>query len=116
MQAFRSAKAILKFAASKGGNLVNPAVTIYKARTMAQILYGAEVWGTSKALGLEPPQNYFLRALLGLPKDVLSAMIRLETYVLSIESQIDKRIICCWLTVQQMDNTRLPKKKFDRTI
>uniref|UniRef100_A0A670I2D7 ribonuclease H n=1 Tax=Podarcis muralis TaxID=64176 RepID=A0A670I2D7_PODMU len=110
LQAFKSAKAILKFAACKGGNLVNPALSVYKAKTMAQILYGAEVWGTSKVSGLEPPQNYFLRVLLGLPKDVQSAMVRLETHMLSIESQIDKRILCYWFRVQQMDNTRLPKK------
>ncbi|XP_061466040.1 EF-hand calcium-binding domain-containing protein 4A isoform X4 [Rhineura floridana] len=79
--AIKTVGAILKFHRSTGGNLVTPALKIFEAKVIPQVLYGALIWGwdTKAISSLETIQTDFLRRLLNLPPGTSSAMLRAET-------------------------------------
>ncbi|KAG8139963.1 hypothetical protein E2320_002706, partial [Naja naja] len=68
-----------------GGQLIPSALRIYKAKTLAQTLYGIPIWIRGFKDCIERTQAVFLRKLLGLPPCVGFAPMYLELGIQSVE-------------------------------
>nr|XP_016853653.1 PREDICTED: uncharacterized protein LOC107983669 [Anolis carolinensis] len=96
--AYRSSSAILKYLRSKGGGQFIPAaLKLFEAKSMAQLLYGAQIGPFSDFAPLETVQSKFLRSALQVPKCVCNAILRLETGFLRVEARVWMVILNYWL-------------------
>ena len=93
----RSANAILRYLRSKGGNYIPAALKLFEAKSIAQLLYGAQLGPFTNYAPLEVVQSKFLRSALQVPRYVSNATIRLETGVLRIEARVWLAILNYWL-------------------
>uniref|UniRef100_A0A2D4LY96 Uncharacterized protein n=1 Tax=Micrurus spixii TaxID=129469 RepID=A0A2D4LY96_9SAUR len=76
---------ILRFFFTQGGQFIPSALRIYRAKTLAQILYGIPIWIQGFKDSIERTQAAFLRKLLGLPPCVGFAAMYLELGIRSVE-------------------------------
>ena len=95
----KSANCILKFYRTQGGFFVPAALKLFKAKALAQLLYGTFLGPSSSFSPLERVQSKFLRALLHVPKCVSNAWIRLETGMTRVEALICLTSIYKWLAL-----------------
>lgn len=93
----RSSNAIKHFFYTGGGQLVPAALKLFEAKTLAQILYGAQAGILVKKNSLESIQTKFLRAILAAPKGTSNAQLRIETGMPQIQIRAWKMMIIYWL-------------------
>lgn len=73
---------------TRDGQFIPAAMKLFNAKALAQLLYGAQLGQFPNIVRLETVQSKFLRALLGVPKCVSNAFLRLETGQIRIEARI----------------------------
>lgn len=97
LNAQKSATAIIQYIKTKGGNSIPAALKLFHAKVLAQLLYGSQLGPFTNINVLERVQSKFLRAILGVPRDVSNAKIRLETGQIKVEARIWINILSFWL-------------------
>lgn len=53
---------------NRGGQLIIPAIKIFVAKNLPQMLYGVELWRETGKLKLETIKNKFMKQILGSPR------------------------------------------------
>ena len=95
----KTAHGILKFYRSQGGQYVPAALRLFKAKPLAQLVYGSFLGLPSSSFSqLERVHSKFLSALLQVPKCMPNSWVRLETGMLRVEARITILSIFKWLS------------------
>lgn len=97
LNAQRSASAVIQYTKTRGGNSFPAALKLFHAKVLAQLMYGSQLCPFPNMKMLEGVQSKFLRAILGAPRDVSNAKIRLETGQTKVEAMIWVSIVTYWL-------------------
>ncbi|KAG8123431.1 hypothetical protein E2320_018759, partial [Naja naja] len=90
---------ILRFFYTQGGQFIPSALRIYKAKTLAQTLYGIPIWIRGFKDCIERTQAVFLRKLLGLLPCVGFALMHLELGIRSVKGMAWINIFKWWIQV-----------------
>ena len=93
----KSSLAILKFFYSKGGQYIPAPLRLFQAKSLSQLLYGAQLGPYSSFIQLEVVQSKFVRAILHVPRGVSNAALRLEVGYLKVEARAWLAIFNFWL-------------------
>ncbi|XP_077774296.1 vomeronasal type-2 receptor 26-like [Podarcis muralis] len=83
-----SSSAILKFLKTRGGHYIPAALKFIEAKTIAQLVYGAQLGPFSIFSSLEFVQSKFLRSALQVPQCVSNPTLRLEKGFIKVETSV----------------------------
>ena len=95
----KSSLTVLKFFYSKGGQYIPAALRLFQAKSLSQLLYGAQLgpYSSSSFIQLEVVQSKFVRAILQVPRGVSNAALRFEVGYLKVEARAWLAIFNFWL-------------------
>ena len=100
LNAQRSSAAILQFMRTKRRYYIPSAIKLFHAKAVAQLLYGSQLGPFPNIATLERVQSKFLRAILGVPRNVANVKLRLETG--QIKARIWSAILMYWLRLSYL--------------
>lgn len=103
----RSAHGVFKFATKLGNCPIKDMIAIYKARSFATAMYGAEVWGYHCSQVLQREENSFLKRLLSLPHSASNEIIHREVGYLA--DLISLRPLLLWRSIWAKVETNFTK-------
>lgn len=85
---------------TKGSHYIPVVLQLFQAKVLAQFLYGSQLGPFPNIITLEERvQSKFLRAALGIPRDVSSVKLKLESGQIKIEARAWVAILTHWLRV-----------------
>uniref|UniRef100_A0A803TJP4 ribonuclease H n=1 Tax=Anolis carolinensis TaxID=28377 RepID=A0A803TJP4_ANOCA len=115
LKAEKTIGALMKFFYTQGGQLIEPAQKIFSNQVLAQILYGAEIWGldTNICKTQEILQNKFLRKLYSLPSGTPAALLCTESGWPTVKAKVDFAQLRYLKRIATLHNDRLPALCFE---
>lgn len=87
---------------------------LYESIVKSTLLYGAQIWGLHYLEKIETVQIKYLKTLLHCPRSTPNHMLRLETGVSKISTEIWKSCLRWWKKLLSMSNNRYPKQLYNR--
>ncbi|CAI5784091.1 Hypothetical predicted protein [Podarcis lilfordi] len=108
ISAERSANAILRLFRRKGAGFLPMALTVFQAKSLAQLLYGSQISPSANLKTLETVQSKFLRSLFATPKCTPNAVLRQEAGLPRVELKVWEQAISLWLKIHYNPKGLLP--------
>nr|XP_060641653.1 uncharacterized protein LOC132781415 [Anolis sagrei ordinatus] len=93
----KSSYAILKFLKTGAGHFIPAALKLFEAKSIAQMMYGAQLGPFSNYAPMEQVQSKFPRSSMQVPRCVSNATLRLQTGLVRVEARVWTATLNYWL-------------------